>query len=544
MNLFSFILIVLFSLSTVSAKTVVSGKITGFDGQPIPLANVFLGSPDGIRSGQSVQAEDNGAYELLIESRGVWLLHFSGVYHQDYTVALYVSEPKTIHLDIRLATYAYGTDFSEVKVLGNFNSWYPPSAVSMHKQSDGTYTADIRTKVNPILYQLTGVAGGGMAGAQADRFIYEQSHGYAAVLVPKHSRARIIFDPRKLVSSGEPASFTFADADSAESRFAAVYNEVQLWNAAYTDSLVKSVSTRRLGVKPTGFDFGRVLSIIERQLESEPNEVVRQELHPAYFQFLMRGKMADSLNSRALLQDIPPESVVWSLAPEVISSAFDYSRYDKKKRDDYVNEVIDKNPSAETISRLLSNEFMRKLYGGDRERALRYYDIAVNQYGGTAGAKEVAHYHNISAVDTGKTAPDFSVTSIQNSKVTLSEKSFKGKYLLLDFWATWSKPSVEEIKNLQNSYKEFGGKSFAILSVSLDSSRKIIEQFGPFRNEMPWFKAFVDEGFDSKICKDYEVFAVPKPVLIDPHWKVVAVGQDLRGDKLRKTLAKFLGKHK
>lgn len=542
MNVFSFILISLLSLSSVWARTVVSGRITGFGGQPIPLANVFLGSPDGIRSDQPVQAEDNGAYKLVIESKGVWLLHFSGVYHRDYTVALYVAEPKTIHLDIRLATYTYGTDFSEVEVLGNFNAWYPPSAVSMHKQSDGTYTADIRTKVDPILYQLIGVAGGGMAGTGADRFMYEQSHGYAAVLMPKHGRARIVFDPRKLMSSGEPANCSFADADSVESRFASVYNEVQLWNAAYTDSLIKSVSARRSGAKPAGFDFGRVLSIIQRELKSEPNEIVRQELQLAHFQFLMRGKKADSVNSRAVLKEIPPASVVWSLAPDMISSAFDYSKYDVKKRDGYVKEVIDRNPSAETIGRLLSDEFLKRLYGGDRESALRYYDIAVNQYGETAGGKEAARYHNVSAVDIGKTAPGFSVSSMRDSGVVLTEKSFRGKYLLLVFWATWSKPSVDEMKYLEKAYKEFGGKTFDILSLSLDSSSSVLKDSGPFRHGMPWFNTFVLKGLESRICRDYEVFAVPKPVLIDPQGRIVAVGLNLRGERLGKTLAMFLDK--
>lgn len=542
LKVFSSMLIVLFSIALASAQTTVSGMITGFHGQPIPLANVFLSQPNEEQSMKSGEASKTGEFKIIIDSKGVWLLRFSGVYHQDYTVAVYVDKPKAIYLNVKLATYKYGKEFSEVKVLGNFNKWYPPAAIPMDKQVDGTYTAEINANVNPILYQLVGVMQGNVAGTEADGFAYNEYNGYNAVLKANRGKVRIVFDPKKLISSDEPAGFTFSGADSIESRFAQAYDEMQRWNAAYTDSLISSVSRRRLGTKATGFDCASVLSTIEKQLENEPNDVVRQELHLIYFLFAMKGGMVDTSNSRVVLREIPPEATVWSLAPGVISYAFDYSRYDKTQRAQFVQQVLDENPSVLTKSFLLSNEFMKKLYGGEKEQAMRYYDIAVNQYGNTPGGEEVSHYHNVSATDPGKPAPVFSVTSMQKSPKTYTDRSFKGKYYLMYFWATWSKPSVDEIGNLRKAYKEFNGKRFVILGLSLDSSRQVIEKFRQSNGMMPWPNALIGEGFESKICKDYEVYSLPKPVLVDPHGKIVAVGLDLRGDRLMKTLAKYLRK--
>lgn len=536
--MFSFFL----PFSSAWSKTIVSGKITGTRGEQIPLAIVFIGVPDHLQPERRVKAGRNGAYEVAIETKGVKLLRFTGALHKDYTIAVYVDEPKTIHLDVRLQTYDYGGDFDGMKVLGSFNDWYPPSAVSLQKQLDGTYAADIRSEVKKITYRLIGVPGGGLAGTGADRFVYVQSQGYAAVAVPSRGIARIVFDPRRLVNPGELAGCAFGADDSVESRFTRVYDEVRLWNSAYASYLIKSVSDRRSGLKQEPFDFESILSNLERQMRSEPNNIVRAELHLAYFEVLMKGKMADSLSARALLQEVHPGSVVWSLSPGMISSALDVAQYDDRMRNDYVANMIHDNPSVETVVRVLSYEFLRSLYGGDKESALRSYDIVVNQYGETPGAEEVARYHNVSAVDIGKTAPLFSVSSMRDSSVVLTQKNFKGKYLLIDFWATWSKSSVDEMKYLAKAYREFGGNTFEILSMSLDSSRKAVDDSYSFKYVMKWVNAFVLGGVESKICRDYEVFAIPKPILIDPQGRIVAVGLELRGERLRKTLARFLDK--
>lgn len=544
LKMLSFVFLLLFSISLTSAETIVTGKITGFPGRPIPLANVSLSQPNDKLPEKIVEASRTGEFKITIDSKGVWLLRFNGVFHQDYTVAVYVDEPKVINLDVTLATYKYGKSFGIVKVLGNFNRWYPPSAVPMHKREDGTYTAEIRTKVNPVFYQLTGVLARNIPGTEADRYKYDQNVGYSAVLGAKHGKVRITFDPAKLLSSEEPASFTFSGSDSVESRFAQAYDELQRWNAQYNDAFIRSVGRRGPDKKRIDFDYDSVYSTVDKQLKSEQNDVVRQELRLIKFLFLLKSGAADSSSARNILKDIPPASAVWSLSPVVISNALDLSKYDDIQRQKYVEEVMKDNPSGDAIASLLSNEFMIELYRGNKEQAMRYYDVAVNQYGDTPGGKEVSHYHHLSAIDPGKTAPEFSVELMRKSRKAVTNKYFKGRYYLMCFWATWSKPSVEEIGFLKKAYGKFRRRGLSVLSLSLDASRQAVEKFEKRNGNLPWLNAIIGEGFKSKICSDFEVFAVPKAVLVDPEGKIVAVGLDLRGDKLTNTLSKFLDKKK
>lgn len=536
------VLAVLFIVSAVQAKTTVSGRITGYDGKPIPLANVLLTSPNADETLGSTAARKSGEYSIVIESKGIWLLHFSGVHHQDRTVAVYAESQKDVHLDVRLATYDYGTDYKQLKVIGNFNNWYPPSAVPMRKGPGETYVADIITKKKRVLYQLTGIVGRGLAGTAADEYAFNPSHGYDAALTARDGRVRIVFDPDKLPVSGKAASIRWGIADSTEARFAAVYDEMQAWNHAYRDSLIRSVPRRRAGLKGTGFDFKNVLSALRNEIREEPNRIVRRELHLMYFMFASKGGTADSMVARELLEEIPPESIVWSLAPGNISYAFDYSKYDEARRDSYVQRVIDKNPSAETVSFLLSNEFTRALYMGEKAKATMYYDIAVNQYGDTPGGKEVAHYHNLSAVDPGKVAPEFLVEVSHEPHRILNNEQLKGRYFLLYFWATWDKASIAELRNLERAYKRFGGARLTVISLSLDSSRQDLERFQKVHGKLPWLSTLVGDGFRSAICKAYEVYSIPKPILVDPKGRIAAVGMDLRGTRLRRTLARFLDK--
>ncbi len=93
------------------------------------------------------------------------------------------------------------------------------------------------------------------------------------------------------------------------------------------------------------------------------------------------------------------------------------------------------------------------------------------------------------------------------------------------------------------AWAKFKAKPFDILSLSFD--RKV-EHIAPFRAQaatpMPWKHAFIEGGFQNPLSEAYGVKGIPKPLLIGPDGKVVASGNDLRGEKLERTLETFLGK--
>ncbi len=141
----------------------------------------------------------------------------------------------------------------------------------------------------------------------------------------------------------------------------------------------------------------------------------------------------------------------------------------------------------------------------------------------------------LKAVQVGQPAPEFSINGLDGTPIKLSD--FKGKYVLIDFWASWCMPCRQENPNLVKAYNQFKNKNFTVLGISLDKDvaawKKAIAD-----DHLAWNHASELNDFEGATVRLYQVEAIPSSFLVDPNGKIIAKG--LRGEELDAFLNKTL----
>lgn len=148
---------------------------------------------------------------------------------------------------------------------------------------------------------------------------------------------------------------------------------------------------------------------------------------------------------------------------------------------------------------------------------------------------EVAKSYNaLKATMVGATAMDISLKSPEGTEIALN--SLRGKYVMIDFWASWCRPCRMENPNVLKAYSKYKSKGFEVYGVSIDRDAEAWK--GAIQQDhISWTQVLDTDG---SVAKQYGVEGIPFTLLLDKEGKIIA--KNLRGDALEKKLEELLGK--
>lgn len=537
--------LLLCSAPLLAQQTTFTGALLGSNGQPMPAAHVHLLGADGETTLATAEASSDGRYRLEANATGLVKLFFTGADHKAHTVQMFVDAPREIVTHVRLGTHTFPKSFENVKVIGNFNQFNFDDARPLTKGKNGTYTATFKTDKPIFVYQLVfqmpdGMGMWSMNGTERTPLHYDGAGDYRSVLTPKKGRVTVVLDPSKLPQTPSEPNVVFAD--DLVNRMAIVMDRMENREAEVREAIRQRMREGK-DISDWSYDWSSEIASLKSSIESEKNATIRGAYLLSYVWLQNQGAMnLDSALAERALAEIPPTSALWSIQPEALGTAIGLTGHpaDYEK---YRWSVIEGSPDTTVRTATLYSAVQTIAYETEPERFNRYYNYLQERFPNTFEARYAkAEYSPTRNIKLGKSVPAFSVKSLDNPSVTISNESMKGKVYLIDFWATWCGPCVAEMGNLHSAYEKYRDKNFEIVSLSFDRNVSDITRFRKGKWKMPWMHTFVDGGFDSDLADRFEVLGIPKPVLIDAEGKIIATERDLRGSALDRTLARVLDK--
>ena len=133
--------------------------------------------------------------------------------------------------------------------------------------------------------------------------------------------------------------------------------------------------------------------------------------------------------------------------------------------------------------------------------------------------------------------PDFAEKDLAGEPLSIAK--YRGKVVLVDFWATWCAPCVRELPNVIKAYEKHHGEGFEIVGISLDQEEQKVKDFTKEKG-MTWQQFFYGKGWGNKLAVMYGIQSIPATFLLNGEGKII--GKDLRGDDLEAALTKALAK--
>jgi thiol-disulfide isomerase/thioredoxin len=532
--------------SVEKSSTSISGKIFNSEGKNVTQASVIVRSQEMGRDTLSLgDVKSDGTYEINLEKKGIFFIEFASPFHTPYFVEIAALELGAEHsLDINLAPYKYKEGSETIQLM----SMSGGGGETMTAGEDGVYRAKFENNLDTFKYELSGhivtKVGRTTNGTDHDFMEFDGAGDWMSVIVGRKGEIEITFDPSKFKRDDKEASVianesgykTFQlikeKADQIENDFRKSFSLYAIKHEIEKDEFMEIKEEKS--------------AEIANLFKLEKNENNKFYLAYRYFKITSyyeseKPEFLDENIASYLMGKLPPESELWNI-PDFSFSAISLLLYNDK--DIYDNSFSDTLAKyhKQIASRFYNSRIQYTFSKKDTVKARELFEIYKKDFPESRSLRSLAlSLKENKNIEHGKQSPDFKLASLEDSEKFITLADYKGKYLLVDFWAVWCGPCMREMPNLHAVYEKYSGKNFEILSLSFDRQEEDVNKMREKgKYPMAWDHIFVEGGFDSDVAKDYEVLGIPKPILLDPQGKIIAFGGELRGEKLEKVLSENL----
>ncbi|MFY7838911.1 MAG: thioredoxin-like domain-containing protein [Lacibacter sp.] len=202
--------------------------------------------------------------------------------------------------------------------------------------------------------------------------------------------------------------------------------------------------------------------------------------------------------------------------------------------DSAINVMVTKYPSSPVAAYVIIDRYINYT---DLPRVKKFYALLDSKGKNTSFGKQISEYLVIAAKTEPGATPTFAIADTSGKVLKLS--SLKGKYVLVDFWASWCVPCRRENPNVVKAYQKYHEKGFEIVGVSLDT-KKDMWMKAIAKDGLNWYHVSDLKGWESGIVKQLGIKVVPTSFLLDPDGKIIA--NNLREELLWEKLAEIFNK--
>jgi thiol-disulfide isomerase/thioredoxin len=544
----------------------ISGKVVGTDGRPLLMAHVGLSGAAGHEARHldtddkmftTVLVNQDGSFSISTDSLGALWLWCMGVGCTPFMIPIILEQPTNVELTVKLDSFHFTPNADGIEINYDFDEVTRGKRAILKETSAQIYEAEIPTEKKEVTYRINSVVdhpvGISVPYSTHDGFEYYMDGMYTTIVHPKNGKITITVDCSKAGNHTESPSYAFSNPQCMQARFASYYFRALKEKERYDKALYDYMAAGKK-YDQFVFDWAPFEAQMKRDLEHEQDQIIADELVIEYLEMAVFSKdrvfsneltvvekfasPAGNTHVHKTLDGISPQSPVWVFHNAIALQAAKYHPLQHA----YVEKIIRTHPSKSFQGYLTFRKFTHidsKRNNAERDRL---FSQLVNEFADTPAGNWVKRSMTLhEQLKIGFPLPAFHFEDLDNISNIFTNDDFRGKYLLLGFWATWCGPCLEEIPCLEKAYEKYHPYGLEILSVSNEKS-SVVKYFRSTRYAMPWHHTVVEEAEQGNVQQRFSVLD-PKTILVGPDGVVLEIYNGYSPDiDFVSILAKYLVK--